>query len=145
VEDGAGDRLKAARVEAGYAEASDFAKRVHINPTTYRAYENGQNGYAKHAAVFAQKLGTSVEWLLYGQNPPRSASGGEIDLDMVADFQAVTEALLLKLGRKPGEAEVLASVARRAVEALQGRPGGAAERALRAQTAVDVLWTGSRH
>lgn len=145
MESGAGDRLKAARLAAGYAEASDFAKRVHINPITYRAYEAGQNGFAKHAATFAQKLGTSVEWLLYGTSPPSRLNGAAVDRDILDDVEAVTLALLLRLGRKPGEAEALARMARRAVEALQDHPAAGAERQGQAQGAVAALWTGFRH
>jgi transcriptional regulator with XRE-family HTH domain len=139
-----GDRLRRARMAAGYADAAAFADRVGINRITYRAYENGQNGYAKHAALFAQKLGTTVEWLLYGINPPKSVSGASLDPDMLADVEAVTQALLLRLGRKAGEAEVLSRVARRAVEALQAHPSVAGERMGRARGAVDALWTGFR-
>lgn len=139
---GAGERLKQARIQAGYADASEFASRVQIKPVTYRAYEAGQNGYAKHAATFAQKLGTTVEWLLYGSNPPKALSGASLDPDMLADVQAVTQALLVRLGRKAGEAEALARVARRAVEALQAHPAAASERWGRARGAVDALWNG---
>lgn len=141
---GAGERLKEARLAAGYADAAEFANRVQIKPVTYRAYELGQNGYAKHAAVFAQKLGTTVEWLLYGTNPPKSLNGASLDPDMLADVEAVTQAILLRLGRKVGEAETFARVARRAVEALQAHPSVAGERMGRARGAVDALWTGFR-
>lgn len=87
------ERLTWARKRAGYQDKAHFAKAVGVNPTTYRAYENGQNGYAKLAALFAKKLGVSAEWLLVGGPlpdgdapepivasdflPTRSASGGE--------------------------------------------------------------------
>lgn len=41
-----------------------------VNPTTYRAYENGQNGFAKYAALFARKLGVTAEWLMEGGPKP---------------------------------------------------------------------------
>lgn len=66
----AGGRLKWARLQAGYAEASDFAQVVRVHPTTYRAYENDQNGYSKRAADFAAKLGVPIEWLLRGGPVP---------------------------------------------------------------------------
>jgi phage repressor protein C with HTH and peptisase S24 domain len=58
------ERLGWARREAGYADAAKFAKAVGIHATTYRAYENGQNGFAKLAPTLAPKLGVSVAWLL---------------------------------------------------------------------------------
>lgn len=139
----AGDRLRDARLAAGYTDAAEFARRVQINPVTYRAYEAGQNGYAKHAATFAQKLRTTVEWLLYGTQPAGGVSGGP-DPDLLADVEAVTQAMFLRMGRKVGEAEALSRIARRAVEALQVRPSVAAERPALAQVAVDALWTGFR-
>src|SRR3546814_6423882 len=45
--DSPGKRLKWAREKAGFQQAGDFAKRVGVHPTTYRAYENDQHGFAK--------------------------------------------------------------------------------------------------
>lgn len=64
------ERLAWARHRAGYADKSNFAKVVGVNPTTYRAYENGQNGFAKLAATFAKRLGVTAEWLLEGGKLP---------------------------------------------------------------------------
>lgn len=59
------DRLVWARRQK-YPDAADFARAVGIKPVTYRAYEGGQNGYAKHAALFASRLGVPTDWLLEG-------------------------------------------------------------------------------
>lgn len=64
------ERLAWARQKAGFADKADFARATGVNPTTYRAYENGQNGFAKHAAAFARKLGVTAEWLLDGGPAP---------------------------------------------------------------------------
>lgn len=69
------ERLAWAREQAGFADKADFARVAGVNPTTYRAYENGQNGFAKYAALFARKLGVTAEWLMEGghrglQRPP---------------------------------------------------------------------------
>lgn len=63
-------RLREAREKAGFADAADFAREAGIKEVTYRAYENGQNGYAKHAASFAKRLKVSAEWLLEGVGTP---------------------------------------------------------------------------
>jgi phage repressor protein C with HTH and peptisase S24 domain len=68
--DSAHARLGWARARAGYGDKAEFAKVVGVNPTTYRAYENGQNGFAKLAAIFARRLGVSAEWLLSGGEAP---------------------------------------------------------------------------
>jgi transcriptional regulator with XRE-family HTH domain len=65
-----GGRLKWARIRAGFDSATEFAKACGVNPTTYRAYENSQNGYGKLAASFARKAHVPVEWLLEGGDLP---------------------------------------------------------------------------
>ena len=68
--DSEGGRLRWARMQAGYREAGDFASTAKIHRTTYRAYENNQNGYAKHAPHFASILGVPTDWLLRGGPTP---------------------------------------------------------------------------
>jgi transcriptional regulator with XRE-family HTH domain len=63
------ERLQWARQRAGFADKAEFAKAVGIHQTTYRAYESGQNGFAKLAPTFAKRLGVTVEWLLEGDSP----------------------------------------------------------------------------
>src|SRR3546814_7112666 len=57
--DSPGKRLKWAREKAGFQQAGDFAKRVGVHPTIYRAYENDQNGFAKKVHEFAERLGVT--------------------------------------------------------------------------------------
>lgn len=64
-------RLRWAREQAGYASAGDFAKEARVNSVTYRAHENGQNGFSRHAAQYAAKLGVTSDWLLGGGATPR--------------------------------------------------------------------------
>jgi phage repressor protein C with HTH and peptisase S24 domain len=64
--DSPGGRLRWAREQAGFKQAVDFAKRYSFNPTSYRAYENNQNGFSKKAHEFGDKLGVSGRWLLEG-------------------------------------------------------------------------------
>jgi phage repressor protein C with HTH and peptisase S24 domain len=72
--DTAHGRLGWARVRAGYADKAEFADAAGVNKTTYRAYENGQNGFAKLAASFGRLLGVSAEWLLDGGEEPTGAT-----------------------------------------------------------------------
>jgi len=65
-----GRRLRWARERAGYHSAEDFAKALGLKPVTYRAYENDQNGFSRHAAWFGVKLGVTAEWLLEGAGYP---------------------------------------------------------------------------
>ncbi len=71
--DTAHERLEWARQRAGFASKAAFADAVGVPQVTYRAYENGQNGFSKSAAIFARKLGVSAEWLLEGGPEPTTA------------------------------------------------------------------------
>lgn len=68
------ERLAWARERAGFSDKAEFAKAVGINPVTYRAYESGQNGFAKLAAQFGKKLGVTAEWLIEGGSAPDRAA-----------------------------------------------------------------------
>lgn len=65
-----GGRLRWARSKAGYETGEDFANKVGIKSSTYRSYENGTNGYSRHAAKLAKALGVSADWLLGGGYVP---------------------------------------------------------------------------
>ncbi|WP_158010799.1 helix-turn-helix domain-containing protein [Tardibacter chloracetimidivorans] len=80
-------RLEWARERAGYKTAADFARKVRVRPVTYRAYEAGQNGYAKRAAEFAKKLNVSAGWLLSGGPQPSEADPpGHADPDFATSI-----------------------------------------------------------
>jgi len=49
-----------------FPEAATFARVVGMKEVTYRSYEAGQNGFAKHASLFARKLNVPTDWLLTG-------------------------------------------------------------------------------
>lgn len=66
-------RLRWARIRAGYDSATEFARAASVNPTSYRAYENGQNKFSKLAASFGRLLGVSAEWLIEGGPSPIGA------------------------------------------------------------------------
>lgn len=83
------ERLALARQQAGFADKADFARAVGIHATTYRAYENGQNGFAKLASLFASKLGVSTDWLLHGDSAPRSPPRKQVVAAEVPDQPAL--------------------------------------------------------
>lgn len=62
----AGQRLRWARKRAGYATAKDAARAAKVKEVSYRAYENDQHGYSRHALQFAKAFGVPVEWLIEG-------------------------------------------------------------------------------
>jgi phage repressor protein C with HTH and peptisase S24 domain len=59
------ERLAWARARK-FPDAADFARSINMKPVSYRAYETGQNGFAKHAADFARKLEVPTDWLMRG-------------------------------------------------------------------------------
>lgn len=65
-------RLKAARIEAGYNRASDFARALNrdkevMGDSTYRSYENASRTITYGAAkILAAALGVEASWLLEG-------------------------------------------------------------------------------
>jgi len=61
------DRLKQARLAAGYPKASHAAEAFGVPLATYQQHENGIRGFpARRAAKYASLLKVAPEWLLYG-------------------------------------------------------------------------------
>lgn len=65
-----GARLRWAREKAGFKTAKEAAKRLHIGDVSYRAYENDQHGFVKHAWKFGKLFNVDPEWLVEGVNHP---------------------------------------------------------------------------
>lgn len=82
----AGGRLKWARKRAGYATAQDAAKAAGIGAISFRAYENNQHGFTKHATKFARAFGVSVEWLVDGGPMPTEDPPAVGELGTPADL-----------------------------------------------------------
>lgn len=65
------ERLKRARLAAGFRTASDAISRFGWRGSTYRAHENGQNHFdAETAGTYARAYGVSAGWLLTGDGIP---------------------------------------------------------------------------
>lgn len=61
------ERLRIARLRAGYETGKDAAEALGLPVSTYLSHENGSRGYpAKKAAVYARKFKVREQWLLYG-------------------------------------------------------------------------------
>ena len=99
-----GRRLKFARMKAGF-DAKTFAKKVGMNPTTYRAYENDQNGYAKLALDFAERLGVEASWLLKGGSAPE-VMREEVEAEKTAREMGLMLVPQLELGYSMGGGSV---------------------------------------
>lgn len=71
------DRLKKARLDAGYATAVDASSTLGYNRNSYASSENGNRGItAAKAAHYAAAFGVRADWILYGAEaaaPARNA------------------------------------------------------------------------
>lgn len=81
-----GDRLREARIAAGFKSARSAALQFGWGPSTYGAHENGQNGFPPDAADrYAKAFKTTAAWLLIGegQRPKPKAVISSFDPDAV--------------------------------------------------------------
>lgn len=91
------ERLREARVAAGYSSASAAARAHGWGVSTYIAHENGQNDYRPdQAQEYAKAFKSSAEWLLWGRNPPSSGIDAElrqlpsdVSQKLIAEFNAM--------------------------------------------------------
>ncbi|WP_244498541.1 helix-turn-helix domain-containing protein [Aureimonas ureilytica] len=69
------DRLQSAREAKGYSSPTEAALAMKVNKNTYISHENGNRPISKKAAAdYAEKLGVSAGWLLYGEHSDSQAS-----------------------------------------------------------------------
>jgi len=62
------NRLREARIAAGFATATDAIEYCGWRGSTYRAHENGQNNFnVEYATLYAKAYGVSAAWLLIGE------------------------------------------------------------------------------
>ena len=63
------DRLRDARMSAGFMTATQAIDRFGWKGSTYRAHENGQNGFGvEDAQAYAKAYGVTTSWLLIGNS-----------------------------------------------------------------------------
>lgn len=64
------ERLRIARMRAGFETGKDAAQAMGFPVSTYLAHENGSRGYpASKAFTYARKYKVREQWLLYGVGP----------------------------------------------------------------------------
>lgn len=101
------NRLRDARVQAGYSSASAAARAHGWKTSTYIAHENGQNDFgSEQAQEYARAFKTEAEWLVWGRNPPSTGIDAElrqlptdVSQKLIAEFNAMIRAARL-LNRK---------------------------------------------
>lgn len=83
VMDTMGQRLRNARIKAGFSSATKAADAIGISHSTYRAHENGQNEFGpQEAAVYGRKFYVSASYLLTGEETVRRKIIPSYDPDM---------------------------------------------------------------
>jgi phage repressor protein C with HTH and peptisase S24 domain len=71
------DRLRRARIDAGYASAADAARAFGWNVNTYSSNENGNAPFSKTASVrYARAFRVELDWLVTGNGPMKKPKRG---------------------------------------------------------------------
>lgn len=99
------DRLKEARIRAGFKNATEAARRHKWSIDTYRSHENGMRGLSRKAAVkYGKQFKVSAGWLLYGEDPAQALSTKKrTTVPLVGYVGAGAEAHLFAEGQGPFE------------------------------------------
>ena len=85
------DRLKAARIKAGYDTAKGAAEAMGVTVSTYIQHESGARGFpASRAARYAKFFRVAPEWLLYarGSSEPAPVEPTLTELPLIGPVQA---------------------------------------------------------
>lgn len=87
------DRLRAAREEAGYTDATAAAKAFGWKTPTYLAHENGSRKLMPDvAARYGRAFGVSPEWLLYGKGKAAVAAPTVLREALIPIFEVTASA-----------------------------------------------------
>ncbi len=105
------DRLKRARIAAGYETAAEAARAMGLAKPGYTHHENGTRGFVASAERYARFFRVSLDWLLTGRGEMRGASEALVPvIGVVAAGQASIPA--------EAEADLLGHVAAPAGESV---------------------------
>lgn len=100
----AAERLRIARLRAGFETGKDAALAMGFPVSTYLAHENGSRGYpASKASTYARKFKVPEVWLLYGTGPEPGAKSedgvsGEV-VDLIKHMNPIRQAEALRILR----------------------------------------------
>lgn len=96
-----GDRLRRARLRAGFAEGKEAARRVGVPYNTYAQHENGNRGFrADKAETYAKAFGVDLRWLLTGRGDMAPVPAAN-EVPIVGFVRAGAEAILYDDGQGP--------------------------------------------
>jgi hypothetical protein len=133
-----GERLRRARLAAGYATAGNAARAFGWKPSTYYGHENGDRQISRRAALrYSRAFHVRAGYLLYSEGEAHSHASPQPGIDPAA-MTVVVRSLLATLGYAPEIAGNLAQTLTASARTLSGL----AEDELtedRAQTIVNAL------
>ena len=69
------DRVKQARIAAGYATATEAARAMGLKAPSYIHHENGRAGLSRAGQLYAKFFGVDYEWLMTGRGEMRREGG----------------------------------------------------------------------
>jgi hypothetical protein len=85
--DSPSDRLRAARIKAGFNSAAEAARARGWREATYRHHENGTRGFGKdHARAYGRAFGVSAGWLL-DLEASSAPSAVEVATAIIEDYE----------------------------------------------------------
>lgn len=97
------ERLRIARLRAGYETAKDAAEALGFPVSTYLGHENGSRGIsAKKAEIYARKYKVREQWLLYGvgSGPGTEQDGSTAEIiDIVEHLPPIRRLEVLRILR----------------------------------------------
>lgn len=83
------ERLRIARLRAGFETGKDAAESLGIAVSTYLAHENGSRGIKPGMATrYAKKFKVAEQWLLYGTGKEPGSDG-----DLVGEVHSILDRL----------------------------------------------------
>ncbi len=100
-----GQRLREARLKAGFSSATKAADAIGVSHSTYRAHENGQNEFGpEEATIYGRKFDVSASYLLTGENGGRRKIVSSFDPDIP---DKIDTEIRTRLQLKDGEIPVI--------------------------------------
>lgn len=83
------DRLKTARIRAGYKTAQEAAAALGVSYSTYAGHENGSRGLGRAGPRYAKRFKVSLDWLLRGEGSGPAPSSESANVVPGPDIQRV--------------------------------------------------------
>jgi phage repressor protein C with HTH and peptisase S24 domain len=92
-----GERLRQARIEAGFQDGTEAARRFGWTVPTYLSHENGTRGFrADKAQDYARAFKVAPEWLMFGagegKRPALPVPAGDVEDELVPVYNVAASA-----------------------------------------------------